>query len=256
MILDLESSIFYSMFIACSSHFIAFCALVYHRDILESIGVSNFGPTDVAVLYEHATVGPHVHMGTLRTLVEEEDTVEEIRFRRRIGDRDEDEMRCGDDCCWGREGGDGIVATFFNSLKRNVRIFCIQPKTRRQIQLSSSILPGKIGLIMVDVNDVLIPYDGHGVAVKKFFVEADDRSLRDIFDVHTLDLAAVGRAFGFTAPPKVDLAISVKEPKARRHNGQVVNGKGKTGKMANGHSFSASNPYGRREKSDKRQFSH
>ncbi|KAL3783983.1 hypothetical protein HJC23_013363 [Cyclotella cryptica] len=152
----------------------------------------------MAALYEHATVGPHVYMGTLRTLVEEEDTVEEMqmvlgwlilhigcgngcfviglwrRFRRRIGDGDEEEMRCGDDCCWGIEGGDGVVANFFNSLKRNVRIFRVHPKTGSQMQLSSSILLGKSGCILVDVYDVFIAYDGHGVVVKKFLVEADE----------------------------------------------------------------------------------
>ncbi|KAL3773489.1 hypothetical protein ACHAWO_012750 [Cyclotella atomus] len=93
-------------------------------------------------------------------------------------------------------------------------------------------------------------------AYRSYLLSYASHSLRDIFDVHALDLAAVGRAFGFTSPPRVDLAFSVKGPKARRHNGQVMNGKGKTGKMGNGHAFSGSNPYGKREKADKRQFSH
>jgi ATP-dependent RNA helicase DDX18/HAS1 len=95
-------------------------------------------------------------------------------------------------------------------------------------------------------------------AYRSYLLAYASHSLRDIFDVHELDLAAVGRAFGFTAPPRVDLAFSMKGPKAqRRHNGQVVNGgKGKSGKLGNGHSFSASNPYGKRESGDKRQFSH
>jgi hypothetical protein len=71
-----------------------------------------------------------------------------------------------------KESG-GVVATFFNSLKRNVRIFKVHPTTGRQIQLSSSISPGRSGRILVDANDVLIAYDGHGVAVKKFLVEDD-----------------------------------------------------------------------------------
>ncbi|KAL3792252.1 hypothetical protein ACHAW5_001078 [Stephanodiscus triporus] len=95
-------------------------------------------------------------------------------------------------------------------------------------------------------------------AYRSYLLSYASHSLRDIFDVHELDLAAVGRAFGFTAPPRVDLAFSMKGPKAqRRHNGQVVNGgKGKSGRLGNGHSFSASNPYGKRDSSDKRQFSH
>ena len=34
-------------------------------------------------------------------------------------------------------------------------------------------------------------------------------SLKRIFDIHALDLAKVGRAFGFTVPPKVNLSIGV-----------------------------------------------
>lgn len=94
-------------------------------------------------------------------------------------------------------------------------------------------------------------------AYRSYLLSYASHSLRDIFNVHELDLAAVGRAFGFTAPPRVDLAFSMKGPKARRHNGQVVNGgKGKTGKLGNGKSFSGANPNGKREQGDKRQFSH
>jgi len=94
-------------------------------------------------------------------------------------------------------------------------------------------------------------------AYRSYLLAYASHSLRDIFNVHELDLAAVGRAFGFTAPPRVDLAFSMKGPKTRRHNGQVVNGgKGKSGKLSNGKSFSASNPYGRKSSGDKRQFSH
>ncbi|KAL9181274.1 hypothetical protein ACHAXT_010079 [Thalassiosira profunda] len=73
-------------------------------------------------------------------------------------------------------------------------------------------------------------------AYRSYLLAYASHSLRDIFDVHELDLAAVGRAFGFTAPPR--------------------GGKGKGGNMGNGHSFSASNPYGRKAKGDRRQFSH
>mmetsp|Transcript_20545 Transcript_20545/g.44593 ORF Transcript_20545/g.44593 Transcript_20545/m.44593 type:complete len:582 (+) Transcript_20545:69-1814(+) len=94
-------------------------------------------------------------------------------------------------------------------------------------------------------------------AYRSYMLAYASHSLRDIFNVHELDLAAVGRAFGFTAPPRVDLAFSMKGPKARRHNGQVTKGgKGKSGKSGSGHSFGASNPTGKRESGDKRQFSH
>uniref|UniRef100_A0A7S2VHR2 NADP-dependent oxidoreductase domain-containing protein n=1 Tax=Skeletonema marinoi TaxID=267567 RepID=A0A7S2VHR2_9STRA len=67
----------------------------------------------------------------------------------------------------------GIVATFFNTLQRNIRIFQVHPETGRQIQLSRGIPPGRSGRLIVESADVLIAYDGHGVAVKKFLVEED-----------------------------------------------------------------------------------
>jgi ATP-dependent RNA helicase DDX18/HAS1 len=92
-------------------------------------------------------------------------------------------------------------------------------------------------------------------AYRSYLLAYASHSLRDIFDVHELDLAAVGRAFGFTAPPRVDLAFSMRG-KAQRHKGQVLKGgKGKSG-TGSGHSFSASNPYGRKQLGDRRQFSH
>eukprot|EP00579_Thalassiosira_antarctica_P013948 CAMPEP_0201938366 /NCGR_PEP_ID=MMETSP0903-20130614/41264_1 /ASSEMBLY_ACC=CAM_ASM_000552 /TAXON_ID=420261 /ORGANISM="Thalassiosira antarctica, Strain CCMP982" /LENGTH=579 /DNA_ID=CAMNT_0048479621 /DNA_START=6 /DNA_END=1745 /DNA_ORIENTATION=+ len=94
-------------------------------------------------------------------------------------------------------------------------------------------------------------------AYRSYLLSYASHSLRDIFNVHELDLAAVGRAFGFTAPPRVDLAFSMKGPKTKRHNDKVVSGgKGKSGQSGSGHSFSASNPYGKKASGDKRQFSH
>lgn len=68
----------------------------------------------------------------------------------------------------------GVVATFFNSLHRNIRIFQVHPETGRQVQLSLGIPPGRSGRLIVRPDDVLIAYDGHGVAVKKFLVEGND----------------------------------------------------------------------------------
>ena len=262
---------------------------LYHRGILESIGVSNFGPSDMTALYEYATIGPHVYMGTLQTLIEGEEMVEEMvnhgvhyicydaghaildgkqkaksayatleRLGATSNSRDSNGysatqivlgwliqqgigvvpgtsdikhlienssrvlfsiptfnprklldvevavqalvdgndiiedistkiekgkdhdvvMKTGDE-----SSGSGIVATFLNSLKQSVRIFRVHPKTGEQIQLSSSIAPGRSGHIMADLNDVLIAYDGHGTAVKKFLVEADEGASRIDFAV-------------------------------------------------------------------------
>ena len=86
-------------------------------------------------------------------------------------------------------------------------------------------------------------------------------SHRDIFNVHSLDLLSVALAFGFTTPPRVDLAFSAKGDKgandAGRKSGQGGM-KGKEGRMGGGggKQFSASNPYGQKKKGEKRQFQH
>merc|ERR1719271_101249 len=72
---------------------------------------------------------------------------------------------------------------------------------------------------------------------------------KDCFDVHSLDLAQVARAFGFAAPPKVELNLK----HSARQKGKGVPQKKKAGRES-GHAFSAANPYGKREAGDKRQF--
>jgi hypothetical protein len=273
----------------------SYCALeeLYERDILESIGVSNFGPEDMTSLFSYATIGPHIYMGTLHTLLEGEEMVEEMvkhgvhyicydavsamlegkseaetayATLERVGARHGMKLNEGDSngysavqivLGWlaqrgvgvlpgttdsrhlidnspqvlssmpkfspkellsvemtvqallrgeniedesnadtmdehdvlmtadnenGQEGS-AVVATFFNSLKNSVRIFRVHPTTGKQIQLSSSIAPGRNGRIMVEMNDVLIAYDGHGTAVKKFLVETDEGIGRVDFSV-------------------------------------------------------------------------
>jgi ATP-dependent RNA helicase DDX18/HAS1 len=87
-------------------------------------------------------------------------------------------------------------------------------------------------------------------AFRSYLLSYSSHSHRDIFNVHQLDLQAVGLSFGFTAPPRVDLALG-KEKRNR------TTGNGKKGRMSgSGHSFSAENPYGKRQDGDKRQFSH
>ena len=91
-------------------------------------------------------------------------------------------------------------------------------------------------------------------AYRSYLLAYASHSHREIFNVGELDLQAVGLAFGFTTPPRVDLpSVSTKKGgRTKRHVGQD---KKKLG-MSSGHTFSASNPYGKRESSDKRQFSH
>ncbi|OXB71672.1 UNVERIFIED_CONTAM: hypothetical protein H355_001650 [Colinus virginianus] len=62
-------------------------------------------------------------------------------------------------------------------------------------------------------------------------------TLKDIFNVHALDLQRVARAFGFAVPPRVEL--NLKANSSRRK----IEKKMKTYAAASGHRFSASNPY-------------
>jgi ATP-dependent RNA helicase DDX18/HAS1 len=89
-------------------------------------------------------------------------------------------------------------------------------------------------------------------AYRSYLLAYASHSQREIFNVHELDLQAVGVAFGFTTPPRVDLAFSARGDK--RNAKKMGNKKGQTN--TSGHDFSASNPYGQRESADKRQFSY
>ena len=93
-----------------------------------------------------------------------------------------------------------------------------------------------------------------------------------IFNVAALDLAAVGRSFGFAVPPRVNLNISATGEKVTKRGGGGGFGDPAKRRMSDyadpakrraallkiqassGHSFSASNPYGKRPAGDTRQF--
>ena len=85
-------------------------------------------------------------------------------------------------------------------------------------------------------------------AYRSYLLAYASHSQRDIFNVHALDLQAVGVAFGFTSPPRVDLAFGKERRKKMKD--------GKKGRGYSGHAFSADNPYGKRSANDKRQFTH
>jgi ATP-dependent RNA helicase DDX18/HAS1 len=90
-------------------------------------------------------------------------------------------------------------------------------------------------------------------AYRSYLLAYASHSHREIYNVHELDLQAVGLAFGFTTPPRVDLAFSSRGDKTKRN---VKRGGNSKHKQSSGHKFSADNPYGKRDSSDKRQFSH
>jgi len=89
-------------------------------------------------------------------------------------------------------------------------------------------------------------------AYKSYLLAYASHAHKNIFNVTELDLQAVGKAFGFTVPPRVDVNFSHKGAKGRGKAGQKEKGR----KGAGGHAFSAQNPYGKKARGDKRQFSH
>jgi ATP-dependent RNA helicase DDX18/HAS1 len=92
-------------------------------------------------------------------------------------------------------------------------------------------------------------------AYRSYLLAYNSHSMKDIFNVHRLDLQAVATSFGFTCPPKVNLNIDSNAAKFRKKVGNSVqNGKGKADGRKSGHKFSSSNPYGKRSEGDKRQF--
>ena len=99
-------------------------------------------------------------------------------------------------------------------------------------------------------------------AYRSYLMAYASHAHRDIFNVHALDLLAVAKAFGFTTPPRVDLAFSAKGDKSGKNEaGRKKEQGGLKGKEARqaaggGKSFSASNPYGTKQVGDKRQFSY
>merc|ERR1712198_113428 len=57
-------------------------------------------------------------------------------------------------------------------------------------------------------------------AFKSYVRAYESHSLKQIYDVHNLDLAAVGRSFGFVVPPHIDLGVAAsKKVKARNKEG-------------------------------------
>jgi ATP-dependent RNA helicase DDX18/HAS1 len=90
-------------------------------------------------------------------------------------------------------------------------------------------------------------------AYRSYLLAYNSHAMKDIFNVHRLDLQAVAASFGFSCPPKVNLNLDSNAAKFRRKVGSAGNGSRPEG-QGSGHRFSASNPYGKRAQGDKRQF--
>jgi len=89
-------------------------------------------------------------------------------------------------------------------------------------------------------------------AYRSYLQAYASHALKDIFNVHALDLEKVAKGLGFSAPPKVNLSFhestSISRRKRRVGPNRHVH--------PNGQRFSAENPYGTRALGDKRQFSY
>jgi len=90
-------------------------------------------------------------------------------------------------------------------------------------------------------------------AYRSYILAYNSHQLKDIFNVHRLDLQGVGKSFGFTCPPKVQLALESKSANKRSADKKGNDYKRKMG--TSGHEFSQDNPYGKKDKADNRQFS-
>ena len=95
-------------------------------------------------------------------------------------------------------------------------------------------------------------------AYRSYILAYASHSLKNMFNVHKLDLQAVAKGFGFVNPPRINLNLKMtgKRNVRRGGGGGVGRGGGKKQQYTKGggHAFSASNPYGRKAKGDRRQF--
>lgn len=88
-------------------------------------------------------------------------------------------------------------------------------------------------------------------AFRSYILAYNSHSLKEIFNVHSLDLKAIAKSFGFQTPPRVNINIESKSAHTRR----ASKAKGADyRRKKTGHAFSASNPYGQKSETDNRQF--
>ena len=93
-------------------------------------------------------------------------------------------------------------------------------------------------------------------AYRSYLLAYNSHALKDVYNVHRLDLAAVASSFGFQGPPRVNLNLESKAKhgrSAKRSELEAGATKGHGGR-ASGHAFSSANPYGKKQSGDTRQF--
>ncbi|KAL0329543.1 UNVERIFIED_CONTAM: DEAD-box ATP-dependent RNA helicase 27 [Sesamum radiatum] len=82
-------------------------------------------------------------------------------------------------------------------------------------------------------------------AYRSYILAYNSHSMKDIFNVHRLDLQAVAASFCFTSPPKVNLNIDSNASKFRKKTRKIEGSR---------HGFNESNPYGRKGEDNIQQF--
>uniref|UniRef100_A0ACD5YKZ1 Uncharacterized protein n=1 Tax=Avena sativa TaxID=4498 RepID=A0ACD5YKZ1_AVESA len=83
-------------------------------------------------------------------------------------------------------------------------------------------------------------------AYRSYILAYNSHAMKDIFNVHDLDMKSVAASFCFKNPPKVNLDLESSASKRRKT--RKVDGGGRR------HGINASNPYGRKSGDDNRQF--
>ncbi|XP_026380977.1 ATP-dependent RNA helicase HAS1-like [Papaver somniferum] len=81
-------------------------------------------------------------------------------------------------------------------------------------------------------------------AYRAYILAYNSHSMKDIFNVHKLDLQAVAASFCFSGPPKINLALDSNASKFRKKSRKVDGSR---------HGINRDNPYGK-QKDDNRQF--
>lgn len=92
-------------------------------------------------------------------------------------------------------------------------------------------------------------------AYRAYILAYNSHTLKDVYNVHSLNLNAVASSFGFHKPPKVQLNLDSTASKGRKKSrGEGGPGSDYRRQKGTGHKFSAENPYGRKDANDSRQF--
>ncbi|KAG0589073.1 hypothetical protein M758_2G242900 [Ceratodon purpureus] len=85
-------------------------------------------------------------------------------------------------------------------------------------------------------------------AYRSYLLAYNSHAMKDIFNVHRLDLQAVASSFGFSCPPKVNLNLDSNAAKFRKKGPKTIEG------SKSKHGFNSSNPYGKKAGGDKTKF--